>query len=128
MANIVVVEDEPVLLGLISRTLLRDGHQVTGLGNPLAAIAGFTGGNMAVDLLLTDFHIDPINGLEFASRMFQAGYVGPVVFMSGQTAVSAIVGGTASNRFVVEKPFTALELREIVNKALARPLAPIGVC
>jgi CheY-like chemotaxis protein len=38
MANILVIDDESVLLTLISNTLRLDGHTVTALSEPLAAL------------------------------------------------------------------------------------------
>jgi CheY-like chemotaxis protein len=62
MANILVIDDEPGLLGLISTTLRQDGHCVTALNDPLAAIEGAMNGGPAIDLLLTDVSMKPISG------------------------------------------------------------------
>ena len=120
MANVMVIDDESVLLDLISACLRRDGHHVTAMTDPLAAIDSFMHGQVAIDLLLTDVSMDPIGGFEIVKRLIKAGFDGPVLFMSGYTALSGAVIGSLGERAVIEKPFTAAELRSAVRRALAK--------
>jgi DNA-binding NtrC family response regulator len=120
LANILVIDDEPVLLGLVSTALRRDGHQVTAMDDPLAATAAYKSGGLPVDLLLADVSLRPISGFEIFKRFMKAGFNGPVLFMSGYPAVSGIIVESIGARAVLEKPFTAPELRSAVRQALSK--------
>jgi two-component system OmpR family response regulator len=119
MANILVVDDEPVLLDLISTALRRDGHQVIAMTDPVAACESFDSGRIAVDLLVTDVTLRPISGFEIVSRLIKKGFTSPVLFMSGFPALSDALGGL-DMRAVLEKPFTAQQLIAAVHNALGR--------
>jgi two-component system cell cycle sensor histidine kinase/response regulator CckA len=120
MANILVIDDESLVLDLISATLRRDGHNVTAMADPLAAIDAFINGRLAIDLLLTDVSMSPISGFEIFKRMLSAGFDGPVLFMSGYSALSGAIVGSLGERAIIEKPFTAAELRAAVGRAVAK--------
>jgi CheY-like chemotaxis protein len=120
MANILAIDDESILLALISATLRRDGHNVTAMTDPLAAVDSFISGRAAVDLLLTDVTMKPISGFEVLTRLVSAGFDGPVLFMSGYSALSGCVAESLGVRAVIEKPFTAPQLRAAVARALAK--------
>jgi DNA-binding response OmpR family regulator len=107
-----------MLLDLISATLRLDGHQVLAHNNPMDALRAATQGN--IDLLLTDIHTKPISGFEAAKRLNNAGCKAPVLFMSGYPAVTNAIAGGLGGRSILEKPFTAQQLRAAVAKALGR--------
>jgi DNA-binding response OmpR family regulator len=118
MAHILVIDDESVLLDLISRTLQLDGHTVTALTDPIAAIDSAGGGKPPVDLLLTDINMRPISGPELVKRLTKAGFNAPVLFMSGSPALSNDMGGTGNAYSVIDKPFTISELRVVITRLL----------
>jgi CheY-like chemotaxis protein len=120
MANILAIDDEPVLLALISATLRQDGHDVVAMTDPLAAVDCFIAGRVKVDLLLTDVTMIPISGFEMLKRLTNLGFDGPALFMSGYSALSGFIVGSLGARAVIEKPFTAARLRAAVTKALAK--------
>jgi CheY-like chemotaxis protein len=120
MAHILVLDDEPTLLGLVSATLQGAGHTVTPMSDPLAAVEAVGSGSLAIDLLLADVTLGPISGLEVMKRLIALGFSGPIVLMSGYSGLSAAISQTMGARAVVEKPFTATELRNAVSMALSR--------
>jgi DNA-binding NtrC family response regulator len=120
VANILVIDDEPVLLDLISNTLRLDGHNVTALSSPLAALDAQAVRHPPIDLLLTDISMEPISGHELVRRMSKTGFTGPVLFMSGYPALTADVAEALGECTALEKPFTAVQLRSTVKRVLAR--------
>jgi DNA-binding NtrC family response regulator len=118
MAHILVIDDELVLLDLISRTLRLDGHTVTALCDPLAAMDSSREGNPPIDLLLTDVNMKPINGIELVKRLTTAGFNAPVVFMSGYPAYACLPAHADEAYTVIDKPFTTSQLRATVSSIL----------
>ena len=121
MAHILVIDDESILLDLISRTLRQDGHTVTALGDPIAAMESAADGKPPIDLLLTDVNMRPISGPELVKRLTRAGFHAPVLFMSGYPSFSITIAGTGGVYSVIDKPFTIAELRVVVARLLAPP-------
>jgi two-component system OmpR family response regulator len=120
MANIMVIDDEALLLDLISNTLRLDGNTVISMADPLAAIDYLNSGQPVVDLLLTDIDMKPISGFELVKRLVKNHFDSPVVFLSGYSGLSAVVADSMGVRSLLEKPFTAKELRSVVRNSLAR--------
>ncbi len=119
MANILVIDDEEILLDLISNTLRLDGHNVTALCSPTSVLASQSAGTLTIDLLVTDVELRPISGFELAKRLSDAGYPGRVLFMSGYPATAGRVNHGPENNLLLEKPFTAQQLRSAVATALS---------
>ena len=120
MANILLVDSEPVLLGLISNTLRLDGHEVSAVCSPLVALASHGAGQTPIDLLLTDIDLKPISGFELVNRLSKIGFNGSVLFMSEYPSLVAVVAESLGERAILEKPFTAAQLRAAIANALRR--------
>jgi DNA-binding NtrC family response regulator len=120
MANILMIDDEPLLLGLISNTLRLDGHKTIALSDPLDALDYQREGQSPIDLLLTDIDMKPISGFELVNRLTKAGFDGPVLFTSGYPALSGAIANSLGQRSILEKPFTAPQLRAAVRGTLSR--------
>jgi DNA-binding NtrC family response regulator len=119
MARILVVDDEPVVLELITLALQLQGHDVTAVGDPLSAFDPTCVSPANIDLLVTDVNMKPITGFEVVSRLVELGFQGQVLFMSGYSALSVANSGKPGKSAIIEKPFTVETLREAVGKALA---------
>lgn len=126
MANILLIDKEPVLLDVISNTLRLDGHDVTAVRDPLAALASHETGRNVIDLLLTDIDMKPISGFEVVNRLGRNGFTGSVLFMSEYSTLAAAVARSLGERAILEKPFTAVQLRSAVAKSLrkVKPKSP----
>jgi DNA-binding response OmpR family regulator len=120
MANIWIIDDELVLLDLISLTLRREGHVVTAMSDPLAAIDSFGVRKQPFDLLLTDVCMKPISGFEFVKRLNETGFHGPVLFMSGYPALISTIAGPGDTHDVLDKPFNINQLLAAVDRILAQ--------
>ena len=118
MAFIFVIDDEPLLLNLVSTVLRSDGHEVNAITDPLEACAAVSLVAIPVDLLITDADMHPISGFQLVERLRGNRIDCPVIFMSGHHGLTAIVTDSPGQQSVLEKPFTAAELRSAVQKAL----------
>ena len=120
MATILVIEDEIVLLGLISSTLRQAGYSIIEANDTLTALGIVERGNQEIDLVLTDVAMTPMSGFGFATRLAQHRPDVPVLFMSGHHALTAAIADSLGQRSLLEKPFTAAELIKAVKKALTK--------
>src|SRR6185437_5005631 len=118
MANILVIDDEAVLLELICNVLRLDGHEVAAVSSPLAALEYQVSGLMPLDLVLTDINMKPMSGFELILRLGKAGFTGEVLFTSGYPAMHSAIAASLGSRNLLEKPFTAEQLRVAVRGAL----------
>jgi DNA-binding NtrC family response regulator len=116
MAVIVVIDDEPVVLELLGMVLRLDGHDLQPLSDPVAAYEVITSAETAVDLVITDAGLKPISGFELVNRLRMRGILCPVLVISGHHGLNAPPSGGPME--ILEKPFTAAQLRAAVNDAL----------
>lgn len=120
MANILIIDDEPLLLDLTTTVLRLQGHHVTPLPGPIEALEQFASGADELDLVLSDVDMRPITGFETVKRLAARGFQGQVLFMSGYSGLSEAISESLGPKAVIEKPFTAPQLRAAVTRALAR--------
>jgi len=119
MALIFVVEDEPILLDLIATFLRLGGDEVKANRGPIAAYEAIIAARTPVDLLLIEADLKPISGFQLVNRLRGKRINCPVIFMSSHHGVAAILTESLGRRAVIEKPFTATELRTAVRASLA---------
>lgn len=117
MAKIFVIDDEPILLDLISAALRLDGHIVSTTADPLAASAAILAEHP--DVLITEANMAPISGFQLVKDLHSEGVECPALIMSGNHGISTIALVTFGHQAVLEKPFTAAELRLAFQKMLA---------
>jgi DNA-binding response OmpR family regulator len=80
--TLLVVDDDPVFRELETRALCQKGYNVLQAGSPAEALR-LAPASVAIDMLLTDFVMPEVNGLELA-RQFRALHPeAPVLMVSG---------------------------------------------
>jgi DNA-binding NtrC family response regulator len=117
---IYVVDDEPLLLDLISSVLHLSGHIVRSFADPVEAYDALMASEQSPDLIITDAVMRPISGVKLIQRIRRNRINCPVIFMSGYHGIGAMVNDSFGPLSVIEKPFTADILRKAVQKALPR--------
>jgi signal transduction histidine kinase len=118
--TILVVEDEPALLRVVTRILQRNDYSVLAATNGTEALA--LAADHEFDLLLTDAVMPGISGFELADRVWQTRPRASVLFMSGYSPDLARPGrGLPGDTALVQKPFTQRALLEAVRTAIATP-------
>jgi signal transduction histidine kinase len=116
---VLVVEDQRGVRQLVSRILTRHGYTVLEAASAADALALFEQQGPRIDLLLTDMVMPRMTGAALAKKLSAIRPDLRVLYMSGFTGLegsgSTDLPATAT---VVEKPFTASTLLQVVRDAL----------
>jgi two-component system cell cycle sensor histidine kinase/response regulator CckA len=120
METVLVVEDEPAVLRLISQLLQLNGYTVFEAANGPDALHLVKQCQHPIDVLLTDIVMPAMSGVELAKRLTQY-YPGlRVLFTSGYMDHSAVKEVVGSGEQFLPKPFSPAELAMRV-RGLAHP-------
>ena len=90
MANILAVDDDGGVLGVINQMLTVDGHEVLAVGDGLRALAVLS--RKEIDLMILDLQMPNLDGWKTLSDVRRNGYQGPVLILSGFGARMAAKG------------------------------------
>ena len=123
MANIVVIEDHPPVLKLLSALCRAEGHEVMAFDNARAGLDAIR--EMAPDLALVDRRLGEMDGLDMIRDAREASPMTRFVMDSACSETRDIV--TAVRRGVcdyVTKPFEPEEIKNAVDRALNEPAEP----
>jgi signal transduction histidine kinase len=116
--TILVVEDEPAVLRVVTRILQRNNYSVLAARTGTEALAT----DREFDLLLTDAVLPGISGLELADRVRQTRPQASVLLMSGYNPDLAGSGRALPGDIpLVQKPFTERALLEAIREAIETP-------
>lgn len=118
MAFILVVEDDPILLGLVSSLLRRDGHEVQEAISSTSALQILEKEKHRCELVLTDFEMKPTNGLQLVHRIVQKSPGMKILFMSGYPTVSHAIEEEFGPDCLLVKPFSAQDLARKIKRVL----------
>ncbi|MGE5101582.1 MAG: sigma-54-dependent transcriptional regulator [Deltaproteobacteria bacterium] len=117
MATILCLDDEPAIGLILHDTLKRAGHHVVLAHNVPLALHALKNGT--VDLIISDYQMPGLTGLEFLALLRQDGYQTPLMMLtehdSSEQAVEAINAGGIG---CVTKPVRPEQLGLAVNQAL----------
>ncbi len=121
-ARILLVDDDPMIIHLITDMLSLDGYHVETAPNGIAALEKAQG--RRYDLILTDLHMPELDGAGLYRELTrrQAHLSQKIIFLTGTA------GESEAHRVVQEtglpllrKPFDITELLELVRKVLGAP-------
>jgi PAS domain S-box-containing protein len=120
--TVLLVEDEPAILGLATRVLEQHGYQVIAAHSPHEALRLIEEHGGAIHLLLTDVIMPEMNGRDLAERLRASHQHLQSIFMSGYTAsVIAQHGVLEAGVHFLQKPFSIHDLlvkvREVLDAA-----------
>jgi CheY-like chemotaxis protein len=115
MSRILVAEDDPHILRLISMWLQRQGHTVIEARNGLMARALIQ--DAPVDVLVTDINMPGLDGVTLVESVLQNGRVRQgIVVLTNRWDHGAIRDRLAvSGVHVIPKPFSPSRLSELVD-------------
>ncbi len=117
--TVLVVEDEPSILQLITKMLEILGYVVVTARSPVEAITLAKEYRTAVDLLITDVIMPEMNGRDLADVLLAIYPDLKCLFMSGYTAnVITSQGILEADVHFIQKPFSAMDLAAKVRKTL----------
>jgi len=119
--TVLVVEDEPAILRLISQILEARGYTVLRAGSPGEAHAIAQTHPRPIHLLLTDVIMPDMNGRDLAAKLAVVHPNMRSLFMSGYTSdVIAKHGVLEDGVSFIQKPFAIASLADKVREALDR--------
>jgi two-component system, cell cycle sensor histidine kinase and response regulator CckA len=117
--HIVYIDDDEAQVFLIKRMLERWGYRVSAYLEQREALDALLGGDVRFDLVLTDFNMPGISGLEVARAIHDARPDLPVVVVSGYiTDELRAQAAAAGVRELISKPHEVEELRDAVQRLL----------
>lgn len=117
MARLLCVDDDAAVSSLIARTLERSGHTVLTARHVPEALELLK--DPSIDLVISDFYMPGISGIELIEMMAAEGITVPLIMMTGHAtvehAVSAIRAGAIN---YLPKPFEREQLELAVSQGL----------
>ncbi len=115
--TILVVDDEVELLDLIAYILRRPGYEILEARTSREALSICERVEVPIDLVLSDFNLPGMNGLDLAKELERLRPNLPIIFMSGNLEAS---DDLVDRGFVcLKKPFTFADMVYIVDETLA---------
>ena len=126
MAVILVTEDDPHILRVISLWLVRNGHEVCEARNGREALERLQAGD--VDLLITDLNMPGISGMELLDAAKNAGTLpGGLIVLTSRCDQREITDQVQAFGGVVHpKPFSPSRLLQLVEEKLTSPVSGKG--
>jgi DNA-binding NtrC family response regulator len=117
MNRILVVDDECGVLAAFRAILDPRGHEVVTASNAAAALEQLQQGPFA--LVILDFCLPDLDGLEVLRRIRQTQPQLPVIFMAGQGTAETAIEATKLGAFEYQlKPFEPADMLRIIERAL----------
>jgi CheY-like chemotaxis protein len=112
---IVLVDDESLVRAALSRILgdIVEGYDLLAVEDGQAALATITA--RSVPLLLTDYHMPGMNGVDLAQAAKAISRTTTVVLLTADPSAAQVAVGVDD---ILIKPFRLAELRVIVRTAL----------
>ena len=118
MMNILVVEDDKVQLESLRRGLRNKGHQVLEALSAEEALNRFTHSNMTkIDLVLSDYVMPGLNGIELLKRIRENHGSLPVILMTAYGEKDLVIEALRNRcDSFLEKPFTLDQLIQEIER------------
>lgn len=122
MPRILVVDDDPEMLDLVSASLRGEGYEVTAVSDGIAALIAAAAD--AFDAAAIDVMLPEMTGFEICRRLRQSGLMFPVILVTARDAVDDRIFGLDSGADdYLTKPFALAELQARLRAQLRRQSA-----
>lgn len=119
--NILLLDDEPFMLKIISRQLVNLGFdKITALEDPHEALVILEQDSKSFNMLLLDLQMPGIDGVEFIRHLARVNYTGGLILISGederilQTARKLAEAHKLQVLGALHKPVTPDQLKEVL--------------
>jgi DNA-binding response OmpR family regulator len=119
MARILIIDDDDLLRGVISKALGYAGHEVVQAGDGQQGVDLFHA--TTFDLVITDLVMPVQEGVETILRLRRVQPTLPIIAISGGVTNSKLyleMAGKIGARRVMAKPFTPQELIAVIDEVL----------
>jgi PAS domain S-box-containing protein len=119
--NVLLVDDDDLALKSMQLVLNQLGHRVTACGSPLEALSCLTLTREDYDVVVTDFAMPRMNGLEFAQKVHRLKPRLPIVLVTGDAGkVDEEAARQAGISNFIDKPAGAQQFSDALGK-VAQP-------
>lgn len=127
MARVLVVDDDPDLLGLMEIQLRHHGHRVLTASNGPAALE-LVAERGAPEIAVLDVAMPVMNGFELlqAFRAQRGLPPFPVIFLSARVTPRDVDAGLALDALYLTKPYVMNALLDAIERSLVQPDAAAG--
>ncbi|MFT4050947.1 MAG: response regulator transcription factor [Microbacterium sp.] len=117
MTRILVVDDEPHIVALVTRALTAEGFETVAVDDGQAALERALDGD--IDLVVLDVGLPSMDGFDVLRALRAQGAQMPVIMLTARSAASDAVNGLdAGASDYVPKPFSVAELMARVRSRL----------
>jgi CheY-like chemotaxis protein len=113
------VDDEPVLLDFAEVALQVAGFRVRKFNDPQIALETFLSARTKPVLLVTDYAMGKMNGLELIEKCKQAQPALKAILVSGTAGAEILLQAPVQVERYLSKPYAAETLAEAARKVLA---------
>jgi CheY-like chemotaxis protein len=117
---IYVVDDEPMLLELATVILEPLGYQLKTFRDPAGALKAFTASNPRPALVITDYAMHAMTGLELIAACRRIEPRQKLLLLSGTVDEKTYSAAASKPDAFLGKPYQSKQLVEAVNKLLGR--------
>lgn len=119
MARILLADDDQSVRELVKRAIETSGHSVSLAEDGAEAASVFQASPAAFDLIITDFEMPGLDGLELARRALASSAAVRILIMSGYPGSLDQGRALSPNRVgVIAKPFTLDDMRRAIAGVL----------
>lgn len=119
LTDVIFVDDEPDIRKAIAQALTLDDLAVTCFDNATDALGQISRDYSGV--VLCDYNMPKMDGLQLLSRLQQLDDTIPVIILTGQGDISTAVSAMQQGAYdFIEKPFNQEELVELLRHALEK--------
>jgi DNA-binding response OmpR family regulator len=117
MKHLLIIEDEEGILQFLKQGLEEENYQISSATNGLDGLTLFQ--NEKFDLVLLDWMLPEITGLEVCKKIRETNSKTPIIFLTAKDTVQETVEGlkTGANDYI-KKPFSFDELVERIKVQL----------
>jgi DNA-binding NtrC family response regulator len=119
-ARVVVVDDDPGILRMLERILVRGGYHVTAVPDAAGALQTLEAAAGQIDLLMSDLHMPEMDGLQLITRVRERWPDVPIVVLSGDASARSAVSTMRMGAYdyVTKPPASSEELLMTVGRAV----------
>jgi DNA-binding NtrC family response regulator len=116
-AQIIVIDDEPIVGERLKPFLEKDGHVVEIFSDPKKALERLKKGRF--DIVVTDIRMGEVNGIQIMERVVDNSPGSIVVIITGYATIELARESLAKGAFdFIAKPFKLKEIRKTIQRAV----------